>query len=139
MPLRTTITLPPMPRGFHLITHSIADALSGLDRVEAGILHVFIRHTSASLALGENASPDVRTDLEAWMRRAAPDGASYFRHVEEGPDDMSAHVKNVLVGHSLMLPVTAGRLDLGTWQGVYLGEHRDRASPRRLMLTLLGA
>ncbi len=127
-----------MPRGFHLITRPIADALSSLDRVDVGVLHVFIQHTSASLALNENASPDVRTDLEAWMRKAAPDSAPYFRHIEEGPDDMSAHVKNVLIGPSLMLPVTDGRLDLGTWQGVYLGEHRERASSRRLTLTLLG-
>ncbi len=127
-----------MPRGFHLITRPVADALAELDHIDVGVLHVFIRHTSASLALNENASPDVRTDLEAWMRRAAPDGADYVRHTEEGPDDMSAHVKNVLIGPSLMLPVTDGRLDLGTWQGVYLGEHRERATPRRLTLTLLG-
>ncbi len=138
MSRRTTIALPPMTRGFHLITRPIADALAKLDRVEFGVLHVFIRHTSASLALNENASPDVRTDLEAWMIRAAPDSADYFRHVEEGPDDMSAHVKSVLIGPSLMLPVNDGRLDLGTWQGVYLGEHREQASSRRLTLTLLG-
>jgi secondary thiamine-phosphate synthase enzyme len=136
---RTTLTLEPHPRGFHLITDRVEQALASMDRVEAGVLHVFIRHTSASLALNENASPDVRRDLEAWMRRAAPDGADYFRHTEEGPDDMSAHVKNVLIGPSLMLPVARGRLDLGTWQGVYLGEHRERASSRTLTLTLLGA
>jgi secondary thiamine-phosphate synthase enzyme len=138
MPRRTTILLPPFARGFHLITPAVADALATLDRVEAGVLHVFLRHTSASLALNENASPDVRADLEAWMRRAAPDGADYFDHIEEGPDDMSAHVKNVLIGPSLMLPVSGGRLDLGTWQGVYLGEHRERAGPRSVTVTLLG-
>ena len=134
-----SITLRPRPRGFHVITHEVEGVLAELPRVAAGVLHVFIQHTSASLALGENASPDVRADLEAWTRRAVPDDASYFTHTDEGPDDMSAHVKAILVGPALALPVTNGRLALGTWQGVYLGEHRDSAAGRRLVFTLIGA
>ncbi len=107
--------------------------------VQAGLLHVFLQHTSASLCLGENASPEVRTDLEAYFRRAAPDGAAYFQHTDEGPDDMSAHVKAALLGQSLTIPITNGRLALGTWQGLYLGEHRERGGARRLVLTLCRA
>ena len=97
-----------------------------------------VLHTSASLALNENASPDVRADLAAWLDRAVPDGAPYFRHALEGPDDMPAHVKSVLTGPSLTLPVTGGRLALGTWQGIYLCEHRDDGGPRSVTVTLWG-
>jgi secondary thiamine-phosphate synthase enzyme len=103
-----------------------------------GLAHVFIRHTSASLALNENASPDVRADLEAWLDDAVPDGWPAFRHTLEGPDDMPAHVKAVLVGESLILPVAGGRLSLGTWQGIYLCEHRGEAGPRSLTATVWG-
>lgn len=137
--LQRPLVLTPRPRGFHLITRDVERALPELARVQTGLLHVFLQHTSASLALNENASPDVRTDLDAWMRRAVPDGAAYFRHTEEGPDDMSAHVKSVLVGPALSLPVQHGRLALGTWQGLYLGEHRDHGGSRRLLLTLFGS
>ena len=136
--IQRELTLSPRPRGFHLVTDEVVAAVPELRTVRAGLLHVFLQHTSASLALNENASPDVRADLEAWTRRAVPDDAPYFRHTEEGPDDMSAHVKAVLVGPSLTLPVTSGRLALGTWQGVYLGEHRARGGARRLVLTLTG-
>ena len=136
--VQRSVTLRPRPRGFHLVTDEVAAAIPELRTVRAGLLHVFLQHTSASLALSENASPDVRADLEAYFRRAVPDAAPYVRHTEEGPDDMSAHVKAVLVGPNLTLPVTGGRLALGTWQGVYLGEHRERGGPRRLVLTLTG-
>ena len=135
---RTTIALAPRPRGVHLVTHEVVESLPGLGRVGIGLLHLFIRHTSASLALNENASPEVRTDLEGWFSRAVRDGDPAFGHTLEGPDDMPAHVKAVLVGPSLTLPVSGGRLDLGTWQGVYLCEHRDSGGPRTLTATLWG-
>ena len=106
--------------------------------IEVGLAHLILLHTSASLALNENASPDVRADLEAWLDRAVPDGAPYFRHTLEGPDDMPAHVKSVLTGPSLTLPVTDGRLALGTWQGVYLCEHRQSGGARSVTITLWG-
>jgi secondary thiamine-phosphate synthase enzyme len=136
--LRATATLRPRPRGVHLITREVVDALPELGRVRVGVAHLFIRHTSASLALNENASPDVRSDLETWLTHAVPDGWPAFGHTLEGPDDMPAHVKAVLVGESLTLPVEAGRLALGTWQGVYLCEHRDHGGARSLTLTVWG-
>lgn len=133
------IALEPRPRGFHLITREVVDAIPGLDRVEVGLLHLLILHTSASLALNENASPDVRADLESWFNDAVREDAPWWRHTLEGPDDMPAHVKSVLIGPSLTLPVGAGSLRLGTWQGVYLCEHRDRGGGRRIVATLSGA
>jgi secondary thiamine-phosphate synthase enzyme len=106
--------------------------------IKVGIAHVFIQHTSASLTLNENASADVRRDFEAWFNRAVPDGADYFRHTLEGDDDMPAHIKSSLLGSSLTIPVTDGRLALGTWQGIYLCEHRDYGGPRRLTVTSWG-
>jgi secondary thiamine-phosphate synthase enzyme len=135
---RTTIALAARPRGVHLVTREVVESLPGLGRVGIGLLHLFIRHTSASLALNENASPDVRADLESWLSRTVRDGDPAFGHTLEGPDDMPAHVKAVLVGPSLTIPVSGGRLDLGTWQGVYLCEHRDSGGPRTLTATLWG-
>jgi secondary thiamine-phosphate synthase enzyme len=132
------IELRPRPRGFHLVTDEIEAGLRELGRVEAGLLHAHILHTSASLALNENASGDVRTDLESWFNEAVREDAPYWRHTFEGPDDMPAHVKSVLIGPSLTLPVSGGSLRLGTWQGVYLCEHRDHGGPRRVVLTLGG-
>ena len=109
-----------------------------LKSFSVGVLHVFIQHTSASLALNENASPDVRGDLEHHFNRSVPENAPYYRHTLEGPDDMPAHIKAVLLGSSLSLPVTEGGLSLGTWQGIYLCEHRNRGGARRLILTLWG-
>jgi len=106
--------------------------------MRVGIATILIQHTSASLALNENASPDVRADFAAWFDRAVPDGAPYFTHTLEGPDDMPAHVKSALTGSSLVLPVADGRLALGTWQGIYLCEHRDRGGPRRVIFTAFG-
>jgi secondary thiamine-phosphate synthase enzyme len=126
------------PRGFHLITSEVVGAVPELRQLAVGLLHVHIGHTSASLTLNENASPDVRADFEAWFSRAVPDDAPYWRHTLEGPDDMPAHVKASLLGPSLALPVRDGALALGTWQGVYLCEHRDRGGRRALVLTLTG-
>jgi len=133
-----TIELAPRPRGIHLITREVQEAVPEIRDLRVGLVHLFIRHTSASLALNENASPDVRRDLEEWFRRAVPDGAEYFRHRTEGPDDMPAHVKAALLGPSLTLPVSGGRLALGTWQGVYLCEHREDGGRRTVVATAWG-
>jgi secondary thiamine-phosphate synthase enzyme len=132
------INLQARPRGFHLITREVVAGLGGLDRIEVGILHLFIRHTSASLALSENASPDVRRDFETWFNRAVPERADYWTHTLEGPDDMPAHIKAALLGPTLTLPVTGGELNLGTWQGIYLCEHRDRGGARSVLATAWG-
>jgi len=136
--LRREIQLAPRERGFHLVGREVEEALPELAEVRIGLLYLHLLHTSASLALNENASPDVRRDLETWFNQSAPDGAPYWRHTLEGPDDMPAHLKAVLVGPSLSLPVAAGGLALGTWQGIYLCEHRDRGGPRTVLATLHG-
>jgi secondary thiamine-phosphate synthase enzyme len=133
------IRLEARPRGFHLVTREVAGALPELGQLSVGMLHLLIRHTSASLALNENASPDVRRDFETWFNQAVPERASYWTHTLEGPDDMPAHVKAALLGPTLTLPVSRGRLALGTWQGIYLCEHRDRGGARSLVATLWGA
>jgi secondary thiamine-phosphate synthase enzyme len=133
-----SISLEPHPRGFHLITDRVVDAISELSRVKVGLLHLLIQHTSASLSLGENASPDVRRDYEAWANQVVPEDAPYWTHTVEGADDMPAHIKAALFGPSLTLPVASGRLQLGTWQGIYLCEHRDRGGSRSIVATLLG-
>jgi secondary thiamine-phosphate synthase enzyme len=132
------LTLDPRPRGFHLITREVCDAVPELSDCGAGLLHVWMKHTSASLTVNENASPDVRRDFESWFGEAVPEDAPYWTHTQEGPDDMPAHIKASLLGPSLTLPVAGGRLELGTWQGIYLCEHRDRGGARKLQLTLLG-
>jgi secondary thiamine-phosphate synthase enzyme len=131
------VTLEPRPRGVHLVTRELLAELPELAEVPAGLLHVFLRHTSASLTLNENASPDVRRDLGAWLDDAVPEDRRW-EHSLEGPDDMPAHVKAALMGFALLLPVARGRLALGTWQGIYLCEHRDRGGPREVLLTLQG-
>jgi secondary thiamine-phosphate synthase enzyme len=136
--LQREIRLSARPRGFHLVTPEILGAVPELQELAVGIAHVFIRHTSASLALNENASPDVRRDFESWFDAAVPERAPYWTHTLEGPDDMPAHIKAALLGSSLLLPVSRGRLALGTWQGVYLCEHRDQAEGRLLTITLSG-
>ena len=136
--LQREIRLRARARGFHLVTREVLDALPELDAIDVGLLHLLIRHTSASLALGENASPDVRRDLETWFNQAVPERALYWTHTLEGPDDMPAHVKTSLLDSALSVPVRAGQLALGTWQGIYLCEHRNHGGPRRLVLTLMG-
>ncbi|MBO9533406.1 MAG: YjbQ family protein [Solirubrobacteraceae bacterium] len=130
--------LPPMPRGLHLITHHVIEALPELADFRVGLLHVQILHTSASLTINENASSDVRVDLEHALNRLAPEDDPGYTHTDEGPDDMPAHIKASLFGPSVTVPVNSGRLVLGTWQGIQLAEHRDHGGPRSLVLTLNG-
>lgn len=132
------LTLRPLPRGVHIITGEIKDAVPELAEVRVGLLHVHLLHTSASLTINESADPDVRIDLETSLSSIAPDGDPAHVHTIEGPDDMAAHVKSTLVGCSLTIPVGSGHLLLGTWQGIQLAEHRDRAGRRSLILTLQG-
>ena len=136
--IQEQVTLRPRSRGFHLITDEVVDGVPELRSLRIGIALVFMQHTSASLTLNENASPDVRGDFAAWFDRAVPEGADYFAHTLEGPDDMPAHIKASLLGASLTLPVREGRPALGTWQGIYLCEHRDDGGPRRLIVTAFG-
>lgn len=133
--VRHDLTLAPRPRGVHLITDEILRGVD-LNGVKVGLLHLFLRHTSAGLTLTENASPEVRRDLDRWLRHAVPDGWSGFRHTLEGPDDMPAHVGSALFGVSLLLPISDGRLALGTWQGIVLAELREHGGARRIVATL---
>jgi secondary thiamine-phosphate synthase enzyme len=136
--IQQTIELRPRPRGFHLVTSEIVDAVPELARLDVGLANVFMQHTSASLTINENASPDVRRDFSTWFDRAVPDGADYFVHTLEGPDDMPAHIKSSLTGSSLTIPVSHGELAMGTWQGIYLCEFRDNGGPRRVVFTAFG-
>jgi len=136
--IQQTIELRARPRGFHLVTSEIVDAVPDLVRFEVGLASMFMQHTSASLTINENASPDVRRDFSAWFDRAVPDGADYFVHTLEGADDMPAHIKSSLTGSSLTVPVSRGELALGSWQGIYLCEHRDNGGPRRVVFTAFG-
>ena len=131
------ISLGPFRRGFHLITRQIVDALPELRKIRVGQLQVFIQHTSASLTISENADIEVRSDMEAVFNKLAPENFPY-EHTYEGPDDMPAHVKSALLGHDVLIPIANGLLGLGTWQGIYLCEHRNRASARNLVLTIHG-
>ena len=137
--IQREVRLEARARGFHLITRQIMGALPEVAQLRVGILHLLIRHTSASLALNENASPDVRRDFETWFNEAVPERASYWTHTLEGPDDMPAHVKAALLGPSLTLPISEGRLALGTWQGIYLCEHRNRGGVRTVVATAYGS
>jgi secondary thiamine-phosphate synthase enzyme len=136
--LQRELILDPRPRGFHLITRELLAGVPELADVQIGLLHVLIRHTSASLTLNENASPDVRHDFAAWFDTAVPEHSAMWTHTLEGPDDMPAHVKASLLGPSLTLPVSDGRLALGTWQGIYLCEHRNHGGRRSLVATVWG-
>ncbi|MDX1408055.1 MAG: secondary thiamine-phosphate synthase enzyme YjbQ [Saprospiraceae bacterium] len=131
-----TFTVGPYPRGYHLITH---DVLRGIGELpEVGVLHLFIQHTSAGLTINENADPDVRTDFETYFNRIAPEHLESIVHTMEGPDDMPAHIKASLVGSSVSIPISGHRLNLGTWQGIYLCEFRNRGGRRRLVATIAG-
>jgi secondary thiamine-phosphate synthase enzyme len=136
--LQRTIHFEPRPRGIHLVTDEVAAALPELAAFEVGMLHLLIQHTSASLTLNENASPEVRADLDAWLDRAVPEGAANWTHTLEGEDDVPAHVKAALMGPSLTLPLRQGAPALGTWQGIYLCEHRDRGGGRSVVATAWG-
>jgi secondary thiamine-phosphate synthase enzyme len=136
--IQKRIRLPEFPRGFHLVTELIEREIPEIAGIEIGLLHLFIQHTSASLSINENADPTVRQDFESHFDRAVPENAPYYRHTAEGPDDMPAHIKASLMGSSVTIPIRGGRLALGTWQGIYLCEFRDRASGRTLVATILG-
>lgn len=126
------------PRGFNLITNKVLDALPEMNNFSAGVLHLFIKHTSASLSISENADPTVRIDLETYFNRSVPEDIALYRHTIEGLDDMTSHIKNVIIGSSLSLPIANGRLELGTWQGIYLCEHRNYAKNRTIVATIWG-
>jgi secondary thiamine-phosphate synthase enzyme len=136
--MQRPIRLSERPRGFHLVTDEVLAAVPELREFKVGLLHLLIQHTSASLALNENAAPEVRHDFETWFDRAVPEEAPYWTHTLEGADDMPAHIKAALLGPSLTLPIGDGRPALGTWQGIYLCEHRDHGGPRSLVATLWG-
>lgn len=136
--LNRTVALPAKRRGFHLITAEVLDSMPEIRDVKVGILHVFIQHTSASLTVNENADPDVRVDMETYFNKIAPETGLPLQHTLEGSDDMPAHVKASLLGASVQLPIADGRLATGTWQGIYLCEHRNRGGSRRLVITLQG-
>jgi secondary thiamine-phosphate synthase enzyme len=136
--IQKEFTLKARPRGFHLITREALDHLPEIRQIEAGLLHLFIRHTSASLTINENADPDVRGDMERHFNHAVPENAPYYEHTLEGPDDMPAHIKSSILGCSISIPVGRGQLLLGAWQGIYLCEHRNNGGPRRLVATLYG-
>ncbi len=135
---QTEITLSAKPRGFHLVTREIISQLPEIADIETGILHVFICHTSASLTLNENASPDVLRDFESHFNNYVPENAPYYTHTIEGPDDMPAHIKASMMGSSLSLPITNGALNIGIWQGIYLCEHRNNGGARNLIITIFG-
>ena len=137
MTFQKTITLQPYKRGFHLITDQIVDNFPELKDIKAGILHIFIQHTSAGLTINENADPTVRKDFETFVNELVPESYPRFIHTYEGPDDMPAHLKSSLLGNSLQIPITGGKLNLGTWQGIYLCEFRNHGGSRKLVLTLM--
>ena len=132
------ITLKPRPRGFHLITHEILQAVDELLTINIGMMNVFIKHTSASLTINENADPTVRQDFENFFNQFIPENEPYYLHMDEGSDDLPAHFKSSVLGNSLNIPITNGRLNMGTWQGIYLGEHRNYGGSRRLIVTIQG-
>jgi secondary thiamine-phosphate synthase enzyme len=133
-----TMRLPALKRGFHLITDLIVAEMPEIEKIKMGLAHVFIRHTSASLTINEDADPTVRQDFESHFNKMVPENAPYYRHNSEGADDMPAHLKASLLGSSVSVPITDGKLNLGTWQGIYLCEHRDQATRRWLVITLQG-
>lgn len=133
------ISLSPHPRGFHLITPIVKEAIPELRHIQAGILQVFIKHTSAGLTINENADPTVRKDFESHFNKMVPENAPYYKHTLEGPDDMPAHIKGSLLGSSVSIPITDGQLNMGTWQGIYLCEHRNSGGSRNLVITAFGS
>lgn len=135
---QSELTLPAYPRGFHLITAIVEKAIPEIKQIRIGQLQVFIKHTSASLTINENADPTVRLDFESHFNKAVPENAPYYKHDTEGPDDMPAHIKSSLMGSSVNIPITNGRLNTGTWQGIYLCEHRDHGGSRKIVLTAFG-
>ncbi|MFA5805344.1 MAG: secondary thiamine-phosphate synthase enzyme YjbQ [Melioribacteraceae bacterium] len=137
MILQKEITLKPRGRGFHLITDEIVSQLPSLDKVSKGIAHIFIKHTSASLTINENADPTVRTDMENYFNKIVPENAPFYQHTMEGLDDMTSHIKSSLLGSAISIPITNGRFNLGTWQGIYLCEHRNHGGSRKIVVTII--
>lgn len=135
---QTKITLSSKSRGFHLITDEVLKEIPEIKEIQTGLAHIFIQHTSASLTINENADPAVRRDFATHFKRMVPEDTSLYEHTQEGPDDMTSHIKSSLLGHSVSIPITNGKLNLGTWQGVYLCEHRNQGGRRKLVVTLHG-
>lgn len=136
--IQTEVTLTTKPRGFHLITEEILSQIPQISEVKRGLAHIHIKHTSAGLTLNENADPSVRRDFETHFNRMVPEDTTLFEHNYEGSDDMTSHIKSSILGHSVTIPVTNGRFNLGTWQGIYLCEHRNQARSRKLVITVMG-
>ncbi|MBT3478344.1 MAG: YjbQ family protein [Candidatus Marinimicrobia bacterium] len=136
--IQKEISLDPRPRGFHLITDEVLNAVSEIQNIVIGTMQVFIKHTSASLTINEDADPTVRKDFESHFNQMVPENAPYYDHTFEGPDDMPAHLKSSILGSSVNIPITNGKLNLGTWQGIYLCEHRNRGGNRKLVVTIQG-
>jgi secondary thiamine-phosphate synthase enzyme len=136
--IQKEFTIKPRGRGFHLITDEILGQIDEIRDIKTGIAHIFIKHTSASLTLNENADPTVRSDMEKHFNKMVPENAPYYDHTTEGPDDMPAHIKSAILGSSVSVPVKDGDFNLGTWQGIYLCEHRNRGGSRRIVVTILG-
>ena len=136
--IQKEISLNPRPRGFHLITNEILQNIQELGDISIGTMEIFIKHTSASLTINEDADPTVRDDFESHFNQIVPENAPYYRHTIEGPDDMPAHLKSSILGSSVTIPITNGTLNLGTWQGIYLCEHRNQSGSRSVVLTLTG-
>ncbi len=138
MVIQNQIILPSFPRGFHIVTDEIVKEIPEIKDISAGLLHVFIQHTSASLTINEDADSTVRDDFESHFNQMVPENAPYYRHTFEGSDDMPAHLKSAILGSSVSIPITDGKLNLGTWQGIYLCEHRNRGGSRKLVVTIQG-
>ena len=136
--IQKEIILPPHSRGFHIITHLIENKIEELQNIRMGVAHIFIKHTSASLTINEDADPTVRVDFESHMNVMVPEKAPYYLHTMEGPDDMPAHLKSSILGSSVNIPITDGQFNLGTWQGIYLCEHRDQGGSRKIVITISG-
>jgi secondary thiamine-phosphate synthase enzyme len=136
--IQKQIILSSRKRGFHLITHDILDNIPEIKEIKKGIANIFIQHTSASLTINENADPDVRSDFETHFNIMVPEGVKHYRHTMEGPDDMTSHIKSSILGSSLTIPITDGNFNMGTWQGIYLCEHRNNGGRRKVVITLIG-
>ena len=136
--IQKEISLPSYSRGFHIVTDHIIGEMSQIKDISAGLLHIFIKHTSASLTINEDADPTVRMDFESYFNESVPENAPYYRHTLEGSDDMPSHLKSAILGSSVSIPISDGKLNLGTWQGIYLCEHRDQGGSRRIVLTING-
>jgi len=136
--IQKEFSLEPKPRGFHLVTSEVLKHIPELKQVKAGIAHVFVKHTSASLSINENADPTVRTDMETHFNIMVPEEGEHYEHTLEGPDDMTSHIKTTIIGSSVMVPVKNGSFNLGTWQGIYLCEHRNHGGSRKIVVTIIG-